>query len=278
MAHPRRARALPPATGHRQLHVLPETDLSLAFRKREQDYRVTGEALGDLTDNMWKILVDWMIEVQINYSLSQESLFLAVDILNRYIRLEYVGRGDLQLIGAASLMIASKYEEIYPPEVGEFVYICAGTYTRDLLLDAERDLLAALKYKLSAPLSWHYLNWLGKRVEVNERMLHLAQYYLELTLQERRFATVARSTTAVAAMDLAGRVLDRAPHELQQIRLDSGCSQDSVLDVAKRLNALVIVRQSVDRHAVEHANCRKKYSSAEFNSVGLIQVDRIHYQ
>ena len=78
--------------------------------------------------------VDWMIEVQINYNLSQETLYLAVDILSRYIRYEWVSRNDLQLVGAASMLIASKYEEIYPPEVGEFVYICASTYTRQNLL------------------------------------------------------------------------------------------------------------------------------------------------
>lgn len=36
-----------------------------------------------------------------------------------------------QLVGVTGMMLASKYEEIYPPEVRDFVYICDNAYTRD---------------------------------------------------------------------------------------------------------------------------------------------------
>ena len=38
-------------------------------------------------------------------------------------------RKKLQLVGTACMLIASKLEEIYPPEVSEFVYITDDTYT-----------------------------------------------------------------------------------------------------------------------------------------------------
>ena len=49
---------------------------------------------------------------QVNFDLSQNSLFLGVNILSRYFRLAEVDRGDLQLAGAAALLIASKHEEV----------------------------------------------------------------------------------------------------------------------------------------------------------------------
>lgn len=49
---------------------------------------------------------------QVNFELSQNSLFLGVNILSRYFRLAEVDRGDLQLAGAAALLIASKHEEV----------------------------------------------------------------------------------------------------------------------------------------------------------------------
>ena len=41
-----------------------------------------------------------------------------------------VQRSKLQLVGAACMFIAAKYEEIYPPDVSEFVYITDDTYTK----------------------------------------------------------------------------------------------------------------------------------------------------
>jgi hypothetical protein len=52
----------------------------------------------------------------------QETLYLSIAILDRYLSLEglRVKRQKLQLIGVSSMFIASKYEEMYPPEIGEF--------------------------------------------------------------------------------------------------------------------------------------------------------------
>jgi hypothetical protein len=46
-----------------------------------------------------------------------ETLFLTVNILDRFLAVQKVARQRLQLVGVTSLMIAAKYEEIYPPEV-----------------------------------------------------------------------------------------------------------------------------------------------------------------
>lgn len=37
----------------------------------------------------------------------------------------------LQLVGCTAMLIASKYEEIYAPEVRDFVYISDKAYTRE---------------------------------------------------------------------------------------------------------------------------------------------------
>lgn len=50
-------------------------------------------------------------------------------------------RKNLQLVGVAALLIASKYEELYPPEVKDFVYITDNTYTKDQILAMEKHIL-----------------------------------------------------------------------------------------------------------------------------------------
>ena len=64
----------------------------------------------DLTTSMRAILVDWLVEVQENFELNHETLYLAVKMVDIYLGLKTVSREKLQLIGATALFIASKFD------------------------------------------------------------------------------------------------------------------------------------------------------------------------
>ena len=64
----------------------------------------------DITEQMRTILVDWLIEVQENFALFHETLYLAVQIMDHYLEQKPVKREYLQLVGATSMLIASKFE------------------------------------------------------------------------------------------------------------------------------------------------------------------------
>ena len=83
-----------------------------------------------INERMRSILVDWLVEVHLKFKLVPETLYLTVNIIDRYLERKEVSRPKLQLIGVTSLLIASKYEEIYPPELRDLVYICDRAYTR----------------------------------------------------------------------------------------------------------------------------------------------------
>ena len=71
------------------------------------------------------------------YKLQTETLYLAVNFIDRFLSLMSVQRAKLQLVGTAAMFIASKFEEIYPPDVTEFVYITDDTYTKRQVLRME---------------------------------------------------------------------------------------------------------------------------------------------
>lgn len=62
-----------------------------------------------------------------------------------------VHRSRLQLIAAASMFLASKYEEIYPPDLHDFVLISADTYTKQELLQYEREIMSKMEFCLAKP-------------------------------------------------------------------------------------------------------------------------------
>lgn len=59
---------------------------------------------------MRAILVDWLVEVQENFELYHETLYLAVKIVDNYLQKHKTPKELLQLVGATSLLIASKIE------------------------------------------------------------------------------------------------------------------------------------------------------------------------
>lgn len=83
------------------------------------------------------ILIDWLVEVHLKFQLLPETLFLTVSLLDRYLELETIQRSKLQLLGMTAMFIASKYEEVHPPEAQDWVYISDKAYSRHTLLAME---------------------------------------------------------------------------------------------------------------------------------------------
>jgi Cyclin, N-terminal domain len=84
-----------------------------------------------INERMRAILVDWLVEVHLKFKLVPETLYLTINLIDRYLNLAEVSRPKLQLVGVTCLLIASKYEEIYPPELRDLVYICDRAYTKN---------------------------------------------------------------------------------------------------------------------------------------------------
>merc|ERR1712098_597093 len=107
----------------------------------------------DINQSMRTILVDWLVEVSEEYKLQTETLYLAISYIDRFLSYMSVQRAKLQLVGTACMFIAAKYEEIYPPDVGEFVYITDDTYNKRQVLRMEHLVLKVLNFDLSVPSS-----------------------------------------------------------------------------------------------------------------------------
>ncbi|EXC04823.1 Putative cyclin-A3-1 [Morus notabilis] len=111
----------------------------------------------DVTANMRGVLVDWLVEVAEEYKLCSDSLFLSISYIDRFLSLNAVTRQRIQLLGVSSMLIASKYEEITPPNVEDFCYITDNTYTKEEVVKMEADILKSLKFEMGNPTAKTFL-------------------------------------------------------------------------------------------------------------------------
>lgn len=88
----------------------------------------------DITEKMRAILIDWLVEVHLKFKLLPETLYLTVNLIDRYLERKTILRDKLQLVGVTCMLIACKYEEIYPPIVKDFVYITDNAYSHQEIL------------------------------------------------------------------------------------------------------------------------------------------------
>lgn len=163
----------------------------------------------DLEWKMRGILIDWLIEVHTRFRLLPETLFLAVNIVDRFLSQKVVPLDKLQLVGITAMFIASKYEEVLSPHVGNFVHVADDGFTVDEVLSAERYTLSTLKYDLSYPNPMNFLRRISKADNYDIHARTLGKYLMEISLVDHRFLEYKQSHIAAAAMYLARMILER---------------------------------------------------------------------
>lgn len=222
------------------------------------------------------ILVDWLVEVHMKFRLLPETLYLCVNILDRYLNKEKVPRRKLQLVGVTSLLLASKYEEIYPPEVKDCVYITDRAYTRQEVLDMEADIVKKLEFRMSVSTGYPFLKRYLDIMKASSTAKNLANFYLERTLQEHESLEYRPSLLAAAATSLAMSNPDVLESAEDGADYQQGISQkllqftdfsDSEIREAARLMERTVPETTPTNARRTLAAVKRKYESDRYDCV-----------
>lgn len=175
------------------------------YRTRDQKFKI-GDYIKEqphINKQMRLLLVDWMVEVQQQLEFNHEILYLSVKLLDLYLNTKRIDKEKLQLLGAAAMLVACKFEERMAPPLDDFIYVSDNAYDTSELVKMEIDILRTLQYDIGVPLSYTFLRRYGKCVKADMKFLTLARFILELSLQDYKFAAVKESLKACACLYLA---------------------------------------------------------------------------
>ncbi|KAL8570837.1 G2/mitotic-specific cyclin-B [Nucella lapillus] len=249
-----------------QLVSIYVNDIYRYMRKMERRLGVRAAYLegAEITARMRSILVDWLCQVHHRFHLLQETLFLTVAILDRYLQQKPVSRNKLQLVGVTAMLLASKYEEMYAPEVADFVYITDNAYTKAEIREMERDILRTLNFSFGRPLCLHFLRRNSKAGQVDATKHTLAKYLMELSITEYDMVHLLPSLIAAAALYLSIKLLDDSPWT-PTLEYYSTYSEDQIRPTATKLASLVIRAETSKQTAI-----RNKYSTSKLLKISQL--------
>mmetsp|Transcript_19021 Transcript_19021/g.28329 ORF Transcript_19021/g.28329 Transcript_19021/m.28329 type:complete len:414 (-) Transcript_19021:41-1282(-) len=225
----------------------------------------------DIHDGMRKILVNWMIEVSIEFQLMSETLFLSVAILDQYLQKKQVSRANLQLVGMACMFIASKYEEIWHPPIEDFVYICASTYSREQILKTEIDILQSLNFDLSQVTPLQFVRRFSKAAHSDPRLHTCCKFFAEISLASFTMLAFPPSQIAASAVYLSRKLAGKKPVWNDTLQHYSKYSERDLLPSVKALIYLLRNESKLGRE--EQSPVVEKYAHNDFYRVSTTILD-----
>ena len=159
--------------------------------------------------SMRSVLMDWLVQVHQRFNLLPETLFIAVNYIDRFLSCKVVSLGTLQLVGATAILLASKYEEINCPSLQEIVYMVDQGYTMEEVMKAERFMLTMLRWELGWPGPMSFLRRISKADDYDHEVRTLAKYLIEVTIMDERFVGSPASFIAAGAHCLSRLLLGK---------------------------------------------------------------------
>ena len=156
----------------------------------------------DIKDTMRCILIDWIISLQNKFFINTNTLFLTINLIDRYLTKKPILRTKFQLLGVASLFIAYKYEEIYMKKIDDFVNLAAGAFNKLEILEMERNIIDLVEFNLDLPLSNDFYDLLSTVYKFDKKeycfgYFLLEAFLLDISCCEYKQSQIALATTLI---------------------------------------------------------------------------------
>ncbi|OAY82978.1 Cyclin-B2-2, partial [Ananas comosus] len=158
----------------------------------------------DINEKMRAILIDWLIEVHYKFELMEETLFLTVNVIDRFLALQTVVRKKLQLVGVTAMLLACKYEE-------------------------ERLMVNTLQFNMSVPTPYVFMRRFLKAAQSDKKVELLSFFLIELSLVEYQMLKFRPSHLAAAAIYTAQSTLSGFKHWSKACKMHTMYSEEQLL-------------------------------------------------
>ena len=244
-----------------------ESNPSMISLKQNKNFMVDQK---EINSKMRSILIDWLIDVHFKFGFTDETLYLTVSIIDRYISFSQITRANFQLLGITALMIACKHEEIDLPKMDDFIYITDHAYVKNEMIKMEYDILNKLNFSFLYPSPIKFFEYLSLHFNFDKKMHMMGKYLMESFLLDIKNFKYKPSIIACACTYIVMKFFklknyyeayDKKFYNLKEGEYTEG----NVKECAKEICLLVDNINKTNFQA-----CLKKYSKTEQEKVAIL--------
>lgn len=217
----------------------------------------------NLQPRMRSILVDWIIEIHLRFRLNPETLFLSINLMDRFLSIEQVDLQKLQLLAVSSLFIASKYEEVHSLSVRSCSAVTDGGCSEEEIIVAEKEIIRVLEFNVAYANPMNFLRRISKADDYDIENRTMGKYLLEITIADHRFIGMLPSLCSAAAMNLARKISNSGDWNNNLIYYSGGYTESDLEEVCNMIIEYLI-------SPIVHTEFFRKYASRRFLRVSII--------
>ncbi|CAH2080057.1 unnamed protein product [Thlaspi arvense] len=219
----------------------------------------------EINEKMRSILIDWLVNVHVKFDLSPETIYLTINIIDRFLSLKPVPRRELQLLGVSALLIASKYEEIWLPQVDDLVYVTDNSYSNKQILVMEKTILGNLEWYLTVPTQYVFLVRFIKAAVPDTETENMVHFLAELGMMHYNTLKFCPSMLAASAVYTARCFLNKTPAWTDTLTFHTGYTGHQLMECSK---LLAFIHSRVGESKLQAVF--NKYSKPERCAVALV--------
>ena len=211
------------------------------------------------------VVIEWLSYIIHYFSQSNETLFMSVNIMDRYISKKKITLNNYQLVAISSYLIASKYEDTNTPSINDLIYISKDIYTHNDIINMEIDILSTLNFDIFSVSSYQFYSFFYLVSNLNNKILFcLSHLILELCLLNIDIMSYDPSLLAIGSLIVAKKSLE-IQGGLSNIKLFYNYNESDMIEIQKKIVLFL------NRIVYSDKNClilekfeKKKYLSVSY--------------
>ncbi|KAK8298689.1 hypothetical protein V6Z11_D05G272000 [Gossypium hirsutum] len=221
----------------------------------------------DINQRMRGILIDWLVEVHYKFELMEETLYLTINLIDRFLAVKQIARKKLQLVGVTAMLLACKYEEVSVPVIEDLVLISDKAYSRQEVLDMEKLMINTLQFNLSVPTPYVFMRRFLKAAQSNKKLELLSFFMIELCLVEYEMLRFPPSLLAAAAIFTAQCSLSGCKYWSKTSEWYTTYSEEQLMECSR-----MMVRFHQKAGTGKLTGVQRKYSTSKYGYAAKIEA------
>ena len=211
------------------------------------------------------VVIEWLSYIIHYFSQSNETLFMCINIMDRYITKKKITLNNYQLVAISSYLIASKYEDTNSPSIDDLIYISKNIYSHNNIIEMEIDILSTLNFDIFSVSSYQFFSFFYLISNLNNKILFcLGHLILELCLLNIDLMSYDSSQLAIGSFIIAKKSLE-IKGGLSNIKLFYNYNENDMIEIQKKIVLFL------NRIVYSNKNClilekfeKKKYLSVSY--------------